>query len=146
MAGDAQAKRQWLDKYRSLVGAGPAKAGAADDTALMDPNEADAPAAARGNDTDLMDPNAEDTAQADDPVKEAEAELDSAGKDVVAKRQAEEEAETALSKAQTDLATAEANLQEKTEKYYETEAKAHPPAGIDPNADLPADMLPDCKP
>jgi len=154
--GTAEAKRQWLDKYRSLAGAGPAPAAAAspppaaargNDTDLMDPNEADAPAAAApGDDRAPIDPYGDDGAAADDPVTAAATELDAAGKDAAAKTMAEHDAEAALGKAQSDLAAAQANLRDKSDKYYAAQAKAHPAPGIDPNADLPADMLPDCKP
>ena len=111
----------------------PPAAARGNDTDLMDPNEADAPAAAApGDDRAPIDPYGDDGAAADDPVTAAETELDAAGKDAAAKMMAEHDAEAALGKAQTDLAAAQANLRDKSDKYYAAQAKAHPAPGHRP--------------
>ena len=126
MAGDAtaEAKRKWLHEALDMP--------------------VSSLSGGIGNDTDLMDPNAPDTDPADDEVTEAAAEVDSAGKDVVAKQQTEQEAEKALAKAQSDLDAAKSNLAEKTEKYYEAQVTAQGPGSLGAGSDLPAPMLPDC--
>ena len=148
-------KRQWLHDALQVNFAVKKSAkpnGGGNDTDLMKPDDEETPAAPARyhNDTDLMDPNADDApaAPTEDPtgkVKHAADEMDDANKDVAAKEKSVHDAEQALDKAHKDLDASKTKAEEKTEEYYETEAKgAHGAPGA--GDALPRPMQPDCVP